>query len=167
MEKNGFTLVELMVVVIVIGILAAVSMPKFQSAADKTKVAEVQHILNSITGAEERYKHANGEYLLLPASSLYSHNDPLCIDPICIEWKKVGLQVPESKYFNYEVPDTSVGSIDDNNPLNDVAPKFTAKATLMKSLTRANKDDWITIDQTGDKKTNNPALRSLVPSFFK
>ena len=36
-REGGFTLVELMVVVAVIAILAAIAMPQFMSAADKAK----------------------------------------------------------------------------------------------------------------------------------
>ena len=39
-KQGGFTLVELMVVVAVIAILAAIAMPQFMSAADKAKNAK-------------------------------------------------------------------------------------------------------------------------------
>ena len=50
-KQGGFTLVELMVVVAVIAILAAIAMPQFMSAADKAKdakqVADIQIIRNA------------------------------------------------------------------------------------------------------------------------
>lgn len=50
-SKQGFTLVELMVVVAVIAILAGIAMPQFMSAADKAKsakeVADMQIIKNA------------------------------------------------------------------------------------------------------------------------
>ena len=52
-KQGGFTLVELMVVVAVIAILAAIAMPQFMSAADKAKnakqVADMQIIRNANT----------------------------------------------------------------------------------------------------------------------
>lgn len=52
---EGFTLVELMVVVAVIAILAAVAMPQFMSAGDKARMAKIKSDQQTIANAAQLY----------------------------------------------------------------------------------------------------------------
>ena len=54
-KKGGFTLVELMVVVAVIAILAAIAMPQFLSAADKARNAKETADIQIIKNATQLY----------------------------------------------------------------------------------------------------------------
>ncbi len=68
----GFTLVELMVVVAVIAILAAMAMPQFLSAADKAKGAKEKADIQTITNAAQLYMIDKGNDVIPTIDSLYT-----------------------------------------------------------------------------------------------
>jgi len=65
-SKTGFTLIELMIVVAIIGILSAVAIPNFLRAANKAKFTSCVETLTSVKVAEEMYISDNGVYTSEP-----------------------------------------------------------------------------------------------------
>ncbi len=61
-NKLGFTLLELLVVVLIIGILAAIALPQYQLARDKAQFANFQIQVKSITTAINNYRLIHNEY---------------------------------------------------------------------------------------------------------
>ena len=60
--KNGFTLLELLVVVVIMGILAAIALPQYQLSVDKTKFTKLQNTAKEIADAYTRYHLATNDY---------------------------------------------------------------------------------------------------------
>ena len=65
MKNKGFTLVELMIVIAIIALLAAVALPKFASATEAAKVANVQGNLANLRTSLAVYYAKNKAYPVL------------------------------------------------------------------------------------------------------
>jgi prepilin-type N-terminal cleavage/methylation domain-containing protein len=60
----GFTLVELLVVVLIIGILAAIAVPQYFKVVEKGRASEGTHMVDLVKAAQERYLVKAGNIVL-------------------------------------------------------------------------------------------------------
>lgn len=65
-HQQGFSLVELMVVVAIIAILAAIAIPRFRTFQAKARQAEAKMNLSHIFTLEQAYQAENDTYVSLP-----------------------------------------------------------------------------------------------------
>lgn len=63
---RGFTLVEIMIVVVIIGLLAAIGMPTFRQVTMRSKATAMVNDIRQFTTSLQTYNHQNGRW---PAES--------------------------------------------------------------------------------------------------
>ena len=61
-RQHGFTLIEIMVVVVILGILAALVVPQVMGRPDQAKVTVTKSDLNAVAAALEMYRLDNHHY---------------------------------------------------------------------------------------------------------
>jgi prepilin-type N-terminal cleavage/methylation domain-containing protein len=88
--KKGFTLLEIIVVMIIIGILAAIALFNFRTSIEQTRAQTAQNNLMAIAAGQEKYYEDHGYYSNLSRADLFaalnlspSSNDPFFNNYTC------------------------------------------------------------------------------------
>ena len=95
-KYRGFTLIELMIVVAIIAILAAIAIPNFLSFISKARISEVKSNLEAIASAELSY---------------FGEKDRYSNSFVEIRWVPVGVA-----YYTYSVGTDYLGKDNNVNP---------------------------------------------------
>lgn len=91
---RGFTIVELMIVIIIIGILATIAIPTYSRSVERSRQAEAISILGAMRGAQLRWAaENNGAFTTDPAN--------LDID---LPPDSDGDGNPDGRFFEYDLP---------------------------------------------------------------
>jgi prepilin-type N-terminal cleavage/methylation domain-containing protein len=82
-NSKGFTLIELMIVVVIIGVLAAMAIPRWWKASERSKQSEAKLILKQIYTNQEAYFQAHTSYFITGMTA--SATNPDAFAPIWVE----------------------------------------------------------------------------------
>lgn len=114
-SARGFTLIEIMVVIVILGILATLIMPRIMSRPEEARIVKAKQDIRSIESALELYRLDNGFYPSTDQGLAALVKQPAS-DPIPPNWKKDGYlkkvpMDPWGKPYQYSNPG-SHGDID-------------------------------------------------------
>jgi type IV pilus assembly protein PilA len=61
-SDHGFTLIEILIVIVILGVLAAIAIPKYSKAKDKAYFTVMRTDLRNLMTAQEAYRQLGGAY---------------------------------------------------------------------------------------------------------
>jgi len=125
-NSKGFTLIELMIVVVIIGILAALAIPRFMRSTTKSKQSEAKQLLKQIYTMQRAYRQ---EF------NTYACNGVTADSTATAALSAIGVDVMSNARYAYGVVSTALA--------------FTATATATGLDDDGPSDIWV-IDQTGN-----------------
>jgi general secretion pathway protein G len=107
-KSKGFTLIEIMIVIAIIGMLAGLILPKIQGRSEEAKKVIVKQEIASIMNALKFYKLDNGVYPSQDQGLSALVNKP-SIGQIPSNWKKDGYldkmpKDPWGEVYKYNIP---------------------------------------------------------------
>jgi prepilin-type N-terminal cleavage/methylation domain-containing protein len=121
-NRKGFTLIEVMVVILIIGILGSLAMPQYTKFVEKAKITEAKSFLATLKTAQNIY---------------YTENDSYAID-----LNDLAIDIPEnSKFFTYSEDLTDASATVYSYTITREGGKYGAGSDLGAGT--------ITIDETG------------------
>lgn len=129
-DSRGFSLLELLIVLVIIGILAGLAIPRYMSSTTKAKQSEAKELLHQIYLMERSYFHNHDRYWIPETGIVASKDAPFAFDSL-------GVEIMKSARYSYSITGDENG--------------FVATATAARLDDDPAIDQW-QIDETGELK---------------
>lgn len=155
--KNGFTLVELMVVVVIVAIFAAIAIPSYQAYIRKANLANAQQEMQRIAEQLSRHKARNFSYKGFDASYLYKDTSGILNSNFNVTKQEIKLPLDSSTTkYTLTIMGFSTDEKDEKNPDDDVTTTSLLTSTSASNLGQA----WAIKAVSGDSQNYNLLLTS-------
>lgn len=136
-NKKGITLIELLIVIVVVGILAAIAVPIYTDYLVRARRADAKTALEQVRAAQEMYRAEKGCYAQ---------------DNVNCQGEEEAGTAEEKLQTQFGAPSTSISQYYNWSFTVKTSTQFTARATPLGSQA---KDGWLEIDHNGTKTDQN------------
>ncbi|MFO0661207.1 MAG: prepilin-type N-terminal cleavage/methylation domain-containing protein [Polyangiaceae bacterium] len=167
--SRGFTLTELMIVVAIVGVLAALAMVSYRKFVDSSKNAEATHMVQSIRSAEEAYRAETMSYLNVSTSgNFYPQNVAagsttftskkwswVQTTPDSNNWKILGVTTDSPVAFGYRVRAGAAGTV----------PVTPAGNAIGNWPSTAQSEPWYVVEACGNPDQDSTYTYAVSASF--
>jgi type IV pilus assembly protein PilE len=126
-SKVGLTLIELLMVIVIVGVLAAIAVPMYSGYMQRARRADAKTALEQVRAAQEMWRAEKGSYAITDGNGT------------AIAKLRTTMGAPNTTVSNYYTWAFSAGP---------TATTFTAQATATGSQLS---DGWLAINQDGTK----------------
>jgi prepilin-type N-terminal cleavage/methylation domain-containing protein len=114
-SRNGFTFIELLVVVVIVGLLAAIAIPKFSDTKERAYLAAMKSDLKNLAGSNEAWYSDQKTYVGVPVPT-GSPGVTLSIIPSATGWSAHAVHGSTAVQCDIQVGTSVVAPNNDGEP---------------------------------------------------